>query len=59
MGSDRFWRGFTWAAFGCAMLLLSAFARWGVENWSWWFTVPVVAAFFAIGYYLDKRAGRY
>lgn len=57
MGSNRFWRGFTWALFFAAMSLYGAFLTWG-DQWGWWFTGPLLCILFAIGYVLDKRAGR-
>lgn len=59
MGSDRFWRGVTWVTFAVVMAGFAYLVRMAVGAWSWWFTVPALAAIFAFGFYLDKRAGRY
>lgn len=59
MGSDRFWRGFTWALFFAAMAVVAYLVRNAWDAWGWWFWVPGMIAIFGVCVYLDRRAGRY
>ncbi len=44
--------------FGAFVAGLWYFANWGVDKWSWYFTIPVIAFFFLVAWLIDRRKKR-